>query len=228
MKMLLRVFMILAVIHLLAIIGFVGWMAGTGHLDGRRLDELKSMVNETVAKRDARELEAQREAEAAAQKPDDEVIPLTAEQKINRKLGSSEADRQVVQRMRREVQDLQRTLQLERTKLDESRATFLAERDAFEQQREKIRQIEGDEQFQGALATLAAMKADQAHSLLLETLSIGPDGYDTVVAYLNSMSARKRAEIMGKFEEKDPVLAADLLERLRTRGVGATAAGPTP
>ncbi|MFI4892869.1 MAG: hypothetical protein ACIAQ0_05455 [Phycisphaerales bacterium JB058] len=231
MKLLIKAMVVLMVLHFLLVAGFVGWFIGTGRLDDRRGEELKVMLTETVADRDAREDAEQRAAEAeqaaldAAENP---AIPLTADEQINRKLLASEADRQHVQRMRREIADLQRTIQIQQAQLEEARAAFLSERDAFEAARERIKATEGNEQFQAALETITQMKADQAHSVLNETLMQDPSGYETVIAYLDNLEGRKRAEILGKFEEDDPILAAKLLELLRTRGLIASAAGTTP
>jgi hypothetical protein len=229
MKALTRAAVILAVIHLLLVVGFAGWFVGTGHLDKRRMGELGAMIRETAEARDSREAaeQAVRDAELAEeQAAENPPIPLTSDDRITRKLVASEADQQIVQRRRRELQDLQRTLQIERAQLDEERSEFLAVKDSFDSARERIRQTEGAEQFQAALETIATLKPDQAYSLLSETLLQGPDGYETVIAYLDNLDGRKRAAILGEFEEEDPVLAANLLELLRTRGVGATAAGP--
>lgn len=231
MKTLLGAIVVLMVLHFLLVAGFAGWFVGTGRLDARRIGDLRAMLGETVAQRDERERQEQavRDAELAAAKADEiPAVPLTADEQINRKLLASEADRQNIQRMRREIADLQRTLQIERAQLDEERASYLASKEAFEGARERIKQIEGGTQFQAALDTLATMKAGQAHSVLNETLMQDPSGYETVIAYLDNLDGRKRAEIMNKFEAADPALAARLLELLRTRGVIATAAGTTP
>jgi pyruvate/2-oxoglutarate dehydrogenase complex dihydrolipoamide acyltransferase (E2) component len=231
MKLLIKAMVVLMVLHFLLVAGFVGWFIGTGRLDDRRGEELKVMLTETVADRDAREDAEQRAAEAeqaALEAAENPAIPLTADEQINRKLLASEADRQHVQRMRREIADLQRTIQIQQAQLEEAREAFLSERDAFEAARERIKATEGNEQFQAALETITQMKADQAYSVLNETLMQDPSGYETVIAYLDNLEGRKRAEILGKFEEDDPILAAKLLELLRTRGLIASAAGTTP
>jgi len=43
-------------------------------------------------------------------------------------------------------------------------------------------------------------------------------GPEPVVAYLNALQERARNKIMAEITANDPALAADLLERLRTRG----------
>ncbi|MEL6497480.1 MAG: hypothetical protein AAF937_00225 [Planctomycetota bacterium] len=228
MKALFNAVSILAIVHLLAVAGFAGWFVGTGRLDDRRIDELSQMISETTVSRDAREAEeaAAAEEEAADADLDSTDIPLTAEQQIDRKLTLSEADRQVVQRMRREVEDLRRALAAERDLLDDQRAAFVADRDAFNLERERIVATEGDEQFQQVLATLKSMKADLAHQLLSTTIIQQADGEDIAVAYLDNLPARNRAKIIDEFNTQDPALAARLLEHLRTRGVVAAADGP--
>lgn len=227
MKALFTAVAALAIVHLLAVVGFVGWFVASGRVDDRRIAELTGMVTETVAARDAREAEeaAAAEAEALAAEAAEQDIPLTAEQQIDRKLSLSEADRQVVQRMRREVEDLRRALGAERRLLDEQREGFVAERDAFNREREKIAMTEGDEQFQQVLSTLKGMKSDLAHELLSTTIVQEAEGEDIVVAYLDNLPSRNRAKILDEFNTEDPALAARLLERLRTRGIIAAADG---
>jgi hypothetical protein len=178
MKALFNAIAILAIVHLLAVIGLVGFLVGTGRVDDRRIDELTTMLTETTAARDAREAAEVEEAEAEARAAAEDLsqVPLTAEQQIDRKLTLSEADRQVVQRMRREVEDLRRSLRAERELLDETTRAFVAERDAFEAERERVMRTEGDEQFQQVLATLKTMKADLAHELLATTIEQQADG----------------------------------------------------
>lgn len=227
MKALFTAVAALAIVHLLAVVGFVGWFVASGRVDDRRIAELTGMVTETVADRDAREAEetAAAEADALAAEAAEQDIPLTAEQQIDRKLSLSEADRQVVQRMRREVEDLRRALGAERRLLDEQREGFITERDAFNREREKIAMTEGDEQFQQVLSTLKGMKSDLAHELLSTTIVQEAEGEDIVVAYLDNLPSRNRAKILDEFNTEDPALAARLLERLRTRGIIAAADG---
>jgi hypothetical protein len=50
-------------------------------------------------------------------------------------------------------------------------------------------------------------------------------GTDQVVAYLNAMEDRTRTKIITEFQKQDPALAAELLERLRTRATLAAGSG---
>ena len=226
MKTILRAIGILATLNLILVLGGVGWLVSSGRLDERRFTEVIETFKETAAERDAREAEAAAEAEAAQTAGDDlSEVPLTAEQQIDRKLRSSEADRQTIQRMRRDVEDLRRALQIERAQLDASRQAFLGEQEAFRLERERIMQTEGEEQFQAALLTLMSMRPKQAYSLVNETIENQADGRMIATAYLDNLPPRNRSAILAEFEKNDPELAAELLERLRTRGVIARADG---
>ncbi|MEM8756175.1 MAG: hypothetical protein AAGF47_00145 [Planctomycetota bacterium] len=227
MKTMLRAIGVLATLHLLLLVGGVGWVIASGRLDDRRWTEFLDLFGPTTAQRDRDEAAAEEQArqEAAAAEQALSSIALTAEQQIDRKLRSSEADRQTIQRMRREVDDLRRALSIERAELDKSRELFVAEREAFESQREQILRIEGDAQFQTALQTLMSMRPKQAYSVVLETINTQPEGTPVAVSYLNSLPPRQRAAVIGEFEKNDAVLAAELLERLRTRGMVAASDG---
>ncbi|MEM9166994.1 MAG: hypothetical protein AAGB48_08205 [Planctomycetota bacterium] len=225
MKTVLRAIGILAVLHLLLIGSGAAWLLSSGRIDERRVAELRSIVVETVAARDAREATAAAQAAGEGDASDVSLVPLTAEQQIDRKLRSSEADRQTIQRMRREVDDLRRSLQIERRELDEAVQAFRTERDAFEAERDQILEVEGDAQFQAAVLTLLSMQPKPASSLLLETIAGQPDGLFLATSYLDALPPKRRAGIMEVIEKDDAALAADLLDRLRTRGVVASADG---
>lgn len=42
---------------------------------------------------------------------------------------------------------------------------------------------------------------------------------EQAVAYLNAMSSRNASRVMAEFRARDPMLTADLLERLRVFGI---------
>ena len=113
---------------------------------------------------------------------------------------------------------MRRTLEKERDDLDEDIEEFIAERDSFNAMRKRIADIEGDEQFQKALTLYQSLQPKDAANTLKELYERGD--IEQVVAYLNAMESRKASKIVAQFE---PPVAADLLERLRTRGLVAAA-----
>lgn len=209
---------VLALANLLAIIGLVAWLGTSGRLDGERFNQIRDLFSETIEEQDNRLAAEQREvdaAEAEAQAEREALIPpLTAADRLRTINESEEVARLRMERLTRDVRDLQRTLDRERAALDDRISAFNEERDDFQTMRSRIREIEGEEQFRKAVGHLQAQKPAKARDMLLAIMGSGD--FDQAVAYLNAMSDRQAAKIIGSFE--DPAVAADLLERLRTRG----------
>jgi len=217
---------VLALAHLLALGGFVGFLVGTDRLDDERIDRIREMLAEPVPEEEAR-LEAERaEAEAAsageAEASMARVLPLGSEQSLDIKLELSDADRERSLRADRQVADLRRRLEADQARLDDAIARFEEERKAFEAWRAEIAATEGDAQFRKALAVYEGLKADQAASALRTLLADGDR--DQVVSYLGAMEERKRTKVIQVIVEDDPRLAAELLESLRRHGVDAPVA----
>jgi len=221
---------IIAVANLLALLAFAGWLGNSGRLNEDRLERVRSMFSETIAEEAARlEQEAAEAAAAEAERP--ELLPdgpiATSAQLAELRAQAVEMDLQRETRVRREIDDLRRALQLERDVLDEERAAFEADRQEFEQMRAEINAVEGDEQFRKSLSVLSGMKAADAMQTLAEIHRQGET--DRVVSYLNAMEERIRTKIMSEFvKDGETQLAADLLERLRVRGLVAAAAEGSP
>ena len=214
---------VLALANMLAMLGFAGWLVGTGRLDAERFNEIREKLGETVEAEAARleqeDREAALEAEAAKEEKRALIPPITAAERLRNEESAREVDRQRLERLAREVRDLKSTLGRERRLLDERIGTFEEEKAQFEAMRSRIREIEGQDQFQKAVSHLQAQRPDTARDIL-QAMMAGGDT-DQAVAYLNAMGGRQAAKIIGAFE--DPAVAADLLERLRTRGTEASA-----
>lgn len=211
----------LAVANLLGLLGFVGFLAATNRLDAARVESVRRLLGETVAERQAREaVEKAAASDAAvveARLAQEGMAPRTAAERIE---GADEVDataRQRVDRLRREVEDLQRTLTRGKAELEAGWAKLDADRKAFEEMRQRIASLEGSEQFEKALRLYESLKPQQAQALLQQLINQGE--IDQAVGYLNAMQTRTASKALAEF--KDPAVAADLLERLRTRGLEA-------
>lgn len=225
----------LAVGHLLAIAGFCGWLVATERLDMDRLRVIREMVQETIPEQQAREQSEREaaEAEAAAEaarlaEAEDNGIPLMADGVVRAKIEASEMDVQRLNRMRRQVADLQESMRIQRAQLEADRAAFEQQKAAHEAEQQRIAEIESAEQFQTALRVYEGLRPAAAQNMLAELMAGaggaargkgGASGEDLVVAYLAAMQERQRNKIMTEFEKEDPAVAAALLERLRTRGL---------
>lgn len=246
MKTLWTAISVVAVANLLAIMGAVGYLAASDRLTIKRLEVIRDMLGETTAAAEARrareEAEAREQADALlatlAHGPDASigapagtpgVEPLASPELVARHVEATRLDRQRIERMRREIDDLTRTLRRERVAIDRGWDELERDRRVFESMRSQIEAIEGTEQFRRALSALTQLKADAARDLLAQLIAgVGADGLGSgdredgimrAVLYLNAMPDRQRARVLNTFIEDDPALAAELLERLRTKGL---------
>lgn len=208
-----------AVANLLALIGFGGWLYATDRLNMDRVEAVRAMFSETIAEERARAAEeAAEEARlerVAAQEEQDARPPLGASEILDIRAEQREIAEQRSERLKREVEDLQRTLAKERAALDADIAAFEARENAFERMREQIAAETGDDQFKQAVRLYESLAADRAQAMMQTLIDQGE--IDQVVAYLDAMQTRSARKIIEEFP--DAALAAGLLERLRTRGL---------
>ena len=213
----------LAVANALAAAGFLAWLKASDRLSGERVQKVRALLSETVTAEKARLAQAERDAEESRRKDEEikqqQLPPLTAAEQVAIGREGEDMRRQIVERLKREAEDLRRSLQRERAEVDAASATLKKERDEFEAMRKRIAELEGSEQFSKAVKLYESLKPAQTRALF-ETL-IGQGHSEQVVAYLNAMQQRAATKVLAEF--KDPKVASDLLERLRTRGIVARA-----
>lgn len=242
---------VLAIANLMAVVGVVAWLVGTGRLDKQRMTRLREVLSQTVEEEQRLLAEAEAQAEAAIVAAEaavrDAAAPLSAAEQLHVRLDLSEVDHQRIERLRQETRDLSVTVSRDQLRLAEERRAFEAERAAFDLMRAQLAEMEGSAQFRRAVGTLQGLKPDEAVAILMEILRrpgegavvASPEssgegipafdgGAEQVVAYLNALQERSRNKIMSEIAGADPALAADLLERLRTRGLIARGPEPSP
>jgi len=209
-----------ALVNLLALGGFAGWLVASHRLDRDRLERIRAMLAETIEEEQARLAEEEQQQQAALKAAQEEEerrkSPVAAVGRLQLAAEVSELVQEDLERARKEQEALKRALAIERAALERDRAQFLAERNAFETMRKQIEAAERDEQFKKTIRLYESIKPAQAKDMLLALLSQGQTVQ--VVAYLNAMSSRAAAKIIKQFKD-DPALAADLLERLRSFGL---------
>lgn len=230
MKRIWTLISVMAAANMLALMAFIGWLQVSDRLDIQRVRDMRGLFSETLTEQLAREqLEADQlaEAEKARESAAEEVLtgePIDSADwlRINWELREQDSER--LERLRREVDDLKRTLADARANLNADIAAFERMKEAFDAERDRITRIEGDVQFKKAVDTYATLKPAAAVRMMVQMMgqppADGTEGTLQVVSYLNAMEERKRSSIIGEFEKIDPALAADLLERLRTYGLG--------
>jgi len=211
----------IALANILALAGFVGWLSATDRLNRDRVEKVRSMFAKPVSIETA-ELQAAAivEADANLQSAAAEKLvqpPIPAGDRLAQDRAETELATQRMLRRQREIDDLGSQLLRRQDELDR-REKDLDERIlAFDAQKKKYLEIEGTSQFQTALATLEGLKAREAKAMLESMMGQGLE--NEVIAYLAKMDEKKRSMIVSEFAKEQPSVAADLLERLRTRGV---------
>tara|TARA_R110000737_G_scaffold2923_6_gene8587 strand:+ start:53945 stop:54664 length:720 start_codon:yes stop_codon:yes gene_type:complete len=219
MKKLTKALMVVAVLNLFAVLAGVGWVFASGRMDKQRVLEVVDLFEETTIGRDTR-IKAE-EAEAAAALAEQEVglpeLAMNSGELNSIRLQLTQIDRARLERMQREITDLQNTLKRERAMLANERTDFQIQRDAFEAMRIRIAEIEGSDQFTKSLAVLKESKPKDSMAMLSVLIAQGKR--EQVVTYLSALSNGIRTEVIAEFVKADEaVLAAGLLESIRMRG----------
>ena len=223
MKKLIKALMVVAVLNLLAVLAGVGWVFASGRADQQRVMEVVDMFEETTMGRDSRVKSEESEA-AALLENEERALPelaMNADELNIARLQMTQVDRSRLERMQREISDLQNTLKRERALLSNERLDFETQRAAFDSMRQRLASIEGSDQFGKSLSILKESKAKDSKAMLSVLIAQGKR--EQVITYLSAMSPGVRTEVMAVFvKDGEEVLAAGLLESIRMRGQETT------
>lgn len=224
MKTLGKVVGIMAVLHVVAALGFVGWLVATDRLDRARIDRVKEIFTMTLAEETAEE-EALALAEAEAIKVTERVAALdekaagvgSADERVEDDRTQHELAMRKLERTRADVEALVRNLNLAQRKVQRDQAELAEKQAILDKRLKEIEQRANDEGFQKAIAMYESLPPKQVKGMFLQLIADGDS--DQVVAYMESMEPRKAAKVLQEF--KDPAdlkRATELTERLRQRG----------
>ncbi|MBX3361850.1 MAG: hypothetical protein KF912_05610 [Phycisphaeraceae bacterium] len=231
---------VMAIANLIALASIVAWLVVGGRVDRDRVQRVRETFVETVAEERLRleQEEAERQAtelaaiEEARKK---EGSPVPFADAMDMRIQRNADEEQRLERLRKEISLLQAAIAREQRKIDSDLEALEVREKAFAAMREQIRLTEGNKQFRKAVSVLESLDAADAMAAMAEMLRSGDP--EQVVAYLNAMQDRKRAAVLTEFiAAGQQQVAAELLERLRTRGSaplpeqsalgGALSAGP--
>lgn len=241
---------VVAIANLLGLGAFVIWLVVNDRLGVDRVREIREMLSETRSAQMARErAEADAaDAERTTKQSEARGVALSSADLVSLRLEGIEVDRERRERLLAEAEALRSTLAGQERVLREQREAFERERDVFEGERARVLATDGDAQFRKAVKVLDGMRASDAAEIIRAILEGGDDplagdvgeggavgaqesrdlGMDRAVSYLNAMQERTRLKLMTELAKDEPALAADLLERLRTRGVSVAQDAPDP
>ena len=242
MKRVWTIISVLALANVLALAGFVGWLKATDRLNKDRMVRLRDLFGPTVAQ----EKKANEEADAKKTEEDHKAAealksqrpPINAADRLELSAQGEEVRRQQLASLEKQVDLLRASLARDNAEVTRAREQLTEDQAAFEAMRKRVLEQEGSAQFKKTLTTLQDLKPDQAKKAMKEMIAMTPaptgsastiqTGMDLIVSYLNSMDGRSRTKVVNEFIQDDPKLAADLLERLRTRGLAFRAPEVSP
>jgi hypothetical protein len=222
MKMLWTVVSFLAVVHLLALAMFVGWLRYSGRLNEQRVLAVKDMFSKTIE--DAAEDAAAAEAAAAQEARDaaDEARrvdpPISSAETVHYVSMIKQQEEQAKRRLEGEIRALQLQLEQRSRALDdrERRLDLRDERWRAANQADVERRT--DEQFLKTVKLYESIPPKQAKQMLIELVDGGD--LEQAVAYVDAMNPRAAAKIIKELKTDTEVeLATELLEALRTFGL---------
>ena len=213
---------ILAIAHLLAVVGFIGWLFASGRVNAERLQRVREIFHPTIAQEQALVAETETKAAEQVKLAEEQKRLLEAPMPRTEQIVSAERFQQRAALAVRGLQDEQRRL------LDDlsSRERGVTEREEALAKRqvdwetsiaeEKERQTK--EQFRKAVRLLEAAPPKQGKDWILELVRTNRE--DQAVSYLDAMNPAKSAALLKAFKgEGEAKVATDLLERLRQLGL---------
>jgi len=226
MRALWNVVSFVAVVNLLAVIMFGGWLWQSGRLDVDRFRRMREMLGMTIAQERAAQAAAEAEAEArlleAREQARETNPPLPSVEQVRYVNLVDDQTRQAMRRLQDETEQHFARLSMNQAQIDRERAALDTEKQAWHQSIAEERQRRTDEQFQKTVKLYESAKPKLAKQWMLNLINKGEE--HQVVAYLDAMNPRAAKKILDEFKtEEDARLATELLEKLRIFGLAAEA-----
>ncbi|MEM7626407.1 MAG: hypothetical protein AAF333_12495 [Planctomycetota bacterium] len=224
MKALLAAFIILVFLHLIAAVGFIGWLGATDRVNGERLQQVVDVFTPTIAQEEQSRLDAElaaAEAEAVRQ----QLVrlenvadgPKTLEDRLMENFEDDEFDLHRLERLNSETEAIRRRLDQDKQLIAKEWADFEKRETEFQEMVARRTAVMQEEDFKRAVKTLEQLPPKQAKQMVQQYIADGK--IDDAVDYLAAMQLRKSAAVLKAFKaEEDIPQAAELLQKLRDRG----------
>ncbi len=233
MKTAWNIIAIVAVLNLLILLGFVGWLFQSQRLDRARFDAVVAILKPTIGQ-EAQEKEEERkkaealrvEQEKVAHLKQTEQGPVTLMDRLSADQQADELAMHKLAKLQTEIAALHRGLETQNRQLAMERQQLVNERQAFEDTRARRESMVRGEDFQQAVQLLEQVKPAQAKQMLEALIRQGRN--EQVVEYLAAMDQRKSGAMMREFKSPEEIATATwLLEQLRLRRSEAAANAAT-
>ncbi len=219
MRTLWNVISFLAVVHLLALAIFMGWMWQSHRLSAERLHEAKAMFAITVPDAQAAAAKAQQDAQAQASEAQEQERQANPAMDSASRIQIIALIKQQEEQSRRRLAD-ERTVLLQQLKsatgqINQQQTELDKQKRALESVASGDEQRKNDEQFTRTVRQYEQLAPKQGKRMLTEL--INQKQMDQAVAYLVAMNSRAAGKILKEFKtDPEIVLATELLERMRT------------
>jgi len=218
MKSLWSVVSFLAVVHLLALLGFLGWMYGSDRLSLERVRTVRELFAMTITDEKIQKEDQERMTEET-QERDSSMFQMSSTRQIELLTDVQRQELLATQRMKDESEMHARQFSLLNQKIASEREEFEEERRRWEEATGADRERKTNEQFTQTVIQYESLPAKQGKQVLIELINSG--NREQAVAYLDAMKPRATSKILKEFKSPEEIiLAAELLEDLRIFGLG--------
>ena len=218
MKSLWSVVSFLAVVHLLALLGFLGWMYGSDRLSLERVRTVRELFAMTMTDEKMQKEEQERETTVNPER-DSSMFQMSSTRQIELMTDVQRQELLATQRMKDESEMHARQFSLLNQKIASEREEFEKERRRWEEATGADRERKTNEQFTHTVIQYESLPAKQGKQVLIELINSG--NREQAVAYLDAMKPRATSKILKEFKSPEEIiLAAELLEELRIFGLG--------
>ncbi len=234
MKQVIYAVALLLLLHFLALAGVVGWLRGSGRLNKARAMQVVQIFKPTLEDEKKAQEQADQTAKDAAVKAQEiarmnkvAAGPLTLEDRIRAESESDDIATQRYERLQRETADLRHQLEMAKVLLNQQKVDLDVQRKAIADAAARQDKLLADQTFQQTVAMYEQLKATQVKQMFVELLKQGKT--QQVLDYLTAMQQRKAGAVFKEFKTPDEIAqVADLLERLRARGIDTPAVANQP
>ena len=222
MKTLWNIVSFLAVVHLLALVMFVGWLWKSGRLDSARIDELRTMLAMTIPEAQAAAVRAAQDAALEQQEMADENLRqnpgLPSTDRMRMIFDARQSQRRSVRRISDDKAEYSRQMAQAQARIDEQRNALEAEQRSIDGGTAGERERRSADQLRKTVKLLESLPPKQIKRQIIELVDGGSK--DQAVIYLDAMNQRIAGKVLAEFKTDEEVkLAKELLERVRTLGL---------
>jgi hypothetical protein len=224
MKLLWGIVSFLAVVNLLAVLIFTGWLWQSNRLDRGRIDQVREMIaipiHEVEAAREAAAEEAKAEEATLIEQARLDAPPVASAAQIHQIGRIDEQHRLALEHIKAQKQLVERDLDAREADLARRERELAEERAAWEASVADAQRRREDAQFRSALKIIEKLPPKQGKQKIMDLVNAGKR--DQAVLYLDAMGAFARGKVFREFKsDQESQLATELLEEIRMLGVAS-------